>query len=529
MAVESGRLYLHEMIHPLEEEAMLSIQNDGLVDYIAKLCGSVQMQTVNTAKMVLTGYPITADTSPRVFVAYRRVLHRLHCDEEYPLFVDFGYELTAKTYGSGKDGHLIVLNSACVEELDDGELQALMGHEIGHILAEHIQYRQLLDTMDVLIQGIPLAKDIVKKKIWSFFSKWMIASEYTADRAALIASGSLKSVFSLLRHQAGASKYGIGNSTLLQEEPSPIPENLGIFFMLMSESFPTFGMVDRMRQIAVWAISDEFRQSFPYIYYLSRLVLEEEGHDEEDDELLLLHKRANAGNAIAQYELGRCYLLNEQGLPLSPEVGISLLRSAAFLGDGKAMYLLSRAMKVGTAGLRPDRSVQAQLLKASASRFPAAGKVADGLPDLPRLVALPKIVEKFCKKRFDTLKCQLNREFPGEPLPESSASMVQDAFWISRADPIYAAGVKRTGFEVFGTAIAAGGVYGRLPGQEYPFCIPWKEFLEGSLYHTYHYGKACLGLGDRVICAVSHTTARNKLEPGSMGELLAAIRFGAEK
>lgn len=260
---KNGSPYTPILIHPLEQENKLSIQKTGAYDALAKLLGSIRLKAVTKSHMTLTGYPVTAKTETRLYTVYRQVLRRLQCEQECDLFVDFGYELTAKSFGSAKDGHLIVVNSACLEELNDQQLAALLGHEIGHILADHIQNRELLDSLDLLVNGIPFASDIVKKMIWSYFSRWIIFSEYTADRAARIASGSLDAVVSLLRRQAGANFDGLSNQDLLKQSVPPVPETPGIFFVLLSQSLPAFGAVSRIQELTAWVRSEEFRRQFP--------------------------------------------------------------------------------------------------------------------------------------------------------------------------------------------------------------------------------------------------------------------------
>lgn len=517
MDIDTKHLHHYDFLHSLEEESMLDIQKNGIFDYISKLCGSIQMRVKTLSNMVLTGYLVTADTSPRLYSIYKKVLKRLYCDQEYALFVDFGYELTAKSYGSGKDGHLIIINSACLKELNDEELAALLGHEAGHIMAGHIQYRELLDSLDYIIKYIPIANDIVKKKIWSFFSKWMIASEYTADRASLIASGSLEAVISLLRHQAGASGAYITNKQLMDQTVDSLPENLGIFYILMTQSMPEFGMVARMKELVQWSYSEDFHVKAPYLYYLSKLFLDDIPQNKEEEELCLLHQRASHGNVIAQGLLGRAYLYREYLLPFSPETAISLLKTAAYKGDGSSMYYLSLCVKRKVEMEKFAQDVEEQLLRAAGSRLKEA-EIKVKFSNLPELRGLPDMIKAFCKKYSNHVDFLINEKDCGQPLSGELAEMVQDSFWMMKDEPVLVADIQAFHGEIYGISLTSKGIYGRIRGENNAYCISWSNFKDKQVAVRKSSGKKFVSCGER------NVYEWNGEMKGGIVELLAVIQ-----
>ena len=82
------------------------------------------------------------DQLPRIWEAYQRALTALDMPEEYDLYLTQQPLANAATIGAGKP--IIILNSATVELLDERGIEAVLGHELGHILSDHVVYRTAL-------------------------------------------------------------------------------------------------------------------------------------------------------------------------------------------------------------------------------------------------------------------------------------------------------------------------------------------------------------------------------------------------
>src|SRR3954453_23064614 len=116
----------------------------------------------------------------------RAALARLDMPEVYDLYIT-QYPITnAAAIGSGKP--LIVLTSQTVELCDELELRTVLGHEVGHVLADHVLYLTALEILLALgtrgplpsVAGLPLLG--VKLALL----EWFRAAELTSDRAATL-------------------------------------------------------------------------------------------------------------------------------------------------------------------------------------------------------------------------------------------------------------------------------------------------------------------------------------------------------
>lgn len=517
MNVNYDPVHIVTIMHPQEKSAVRSIQNTGVYDHIAKLIGSISVQANTKADMMLTGYPVTEKTSPRLFKIYQTVLKRLHCDQKYDLYVDFGYDLTAKTYGSGKRGHLIKINSACITHLNDEELAALLGHEIGHIQAEHIQNRELLESLDLLTKSLTLAGSLVKDTIWGYFAKWMVASEYTADRAALIACQNLEALSSLLLKQMGVPADTEMICRIYHQQMQKLPVKMGMYYVMMAQNMPSFGMVSRIQEICRWAISEEYRRRYPYTHYQARVLLGEESKSEQDEKLLLLHKRAANGNAHAQEILGQQYLFGKGGLEMHPDIAIALLEEAAFNGNGKAMYILSHCMSKEIYGLKHDPTVEKHLQRAAASRVSELKDKTDA-SSIPSYTELSTVVKTFAEKRSGMISCVVNTSGSGAPLDQETAQVPKDAFWMGNDEDVYCMDVRQIADHWYGTAVSNKGIYGRMADDQYPFHITWKQFRDGQVFMRKSYGS------DYIFCDEQRLVQVRGDLAGSLAEVLVAIK-----
>jgi Zn-dependent protease with chaperone function len=123
------------------------------------------------------------------------------------LYVDQSPVVNAHTFGV--DSPVIVVYSGLLELLDEDEWRFVLGHELGHIKAGHVLYRQiavflarLLHTLGGrtfgLSQGLGLG-------LFHAFFYWYRQSELTADRAGLLAIQDLNTVIATEMKMAGGS------------------------------------------------------------------------------------------------------------------------------------------------------------------------------------------------------------------------------------------------------------------------------------------------------------------------------------
>ncbi|MFD3522507.1 M48 family metallopeptidase [Streptomyces sp. NPDC058653] len=88
----------------------------------------------------------------------------------------------------GLDEPIIVINTGLVELLDEEEMRAVVGHEVGHALSGHSVYRTILlflTNIALKVAWIPLG-NVAIMAIVSALREWFRKSELSADRAGLL-------------------------------------------------------------------------------------------------------------------------------------------------------------------------------------------------------------------------------------------------------------------------------------------------------------------------------------------------------
>ena len=114
-------------------------------------------------------------------------------------------------FAFGMHDHSIVLTTSLVDLMDERELKAILGHEIGHILCRHMLYRGVGMALahgavmtNMVARLMPLKA--LQVPLDALFLAWNRAAEYTADRAAVLVLDDPEALVSCLSKLAGVPR-----------------------------------------------------------------------------------------------------------------------------------------------------------------------------------------------------------------------------------------------------------------------------------------------------------------------------------
>jgi uncharacterized tellurite resistance protein B-like protein len=132
------------------------------------------------------GLRITHALAPRVAVICDQVRKALNFTEAVEFFVHGSGELncTAVPRMEEEQPHLIIINSALVEKLNDAELRFVLGHELGHLISRNSELRRIVDFV-FPDENMPLP---LRDKV----DTWDKLSEMSADRFGYLAEPDLE-------------------------------------------------------------------------------------------------------------------------------------------------------------------------------------------------------------------------------------------------------------------------------------------------------------------------------------------------
>jgi Zn-dependent protease with chaperone function len=122
---------------------------------------------------------------PEVWSAYRGVAHILDMEPENDVYVSSSIQWNAVTIGSKRP--MIVLGSGLLRRLGAGEQRAVIAHEMGHVLSDHVLYTTALNILLAAGSGLPLGLGLPVRAVRAVLLEWVRAAELSCDRAATLA------------------------------------------------------------------------------------------------------------------------------------------------------------------------------------------------------------------------------------------------------------------------------------------------------------------------------------------------------
>ncbi len=192
--------------HPADRVALQALRRLPVFDLVLKkLFGFFGEKPVRLAFQA-NAVRVSANQFPRVHRLYHDVLETLDAEKEYPLFVSQTPIVNAGAYGMNEP--FIILNSGTVNLLEDEELAYVLGHELGHIMSDHVLYR----TMTVLLinlanMGFPIV-GLAARAVLVALLEWSRKSELSSDRAGLLATQDPEVVMRTMMRMAGGGDPG---------------------------------------------------------------------------------------------------------------------------------------------------------------------------------------------------------------------------------------------------------------------------------------------------------------------------------
>jgi len=250
----------HTWEHPADKAALQALRRIPVFDEVLKkIFGFFGEKPIRLAFQA-SAVRVSAKQFPDVYRVYQDSLKTLDAPEEYPLYISQTPIVNAGAWGM--DQPFIILNSGTVRLLEDEELQYVIGHEIGHILSDHVLYKTMTTLLvNLANMGFPIV-GLAARAVLVALLEWQRKSELSSDRAGLLTVQDPEIVLRTMLKMAGG---GTTEETNLQEfiiqaeeyrEGGDVADQVFKVLNLLAQTHPFYTL--RVSELRDWIESGDY-------------------------------------------------------------------------------------------------------------------------------------------------------------------------------------------------------------------------------------------------------------------------------
>jgi Zn-dependent protease with chaperone function len=189
--------------HPADRGALTALRELRGFDDLVKAFFGMWNERGFRLQFLAGGIRVDHRQYPRVYQRYAEAAATLDMAELPELFVTQAPIINGQAIGLNRP--FIVITTAAVEKLDDDELRAMLGHELGHVRSGHAVYKtimMILTGWTTSLAWLPVGA-IALRAIIAAMLEWWRKAELSADRAGLLAGQDPSASLRLLMKLAG--------------------------------------------------------------------------------------------------------------------------------------------------------------------------------------------------------------------------------------------------------------------------------------------------------------------------------------
>lgn len=196
--------------HPLDRQALDALQRTAGLDTLVRKCNEWGLERVLRVQLTGSNLRVTADAFPEIHAMIERACQALDLPRMPEVYIAAGGEINAFTAGVANP--IVVLNSGSIDLLDDDELFFVIAHELGHVKSSHVLYYQMAEFLPIIGEIIGTATlgigEVLSVGVQVALLNWKRMSEFTADRAGLLATQDVGAAMNAMMKLAGLpTKY----------------------------------------------------------------------------------------------------------------------------------------------------------------------------------------------------------------------------------------------------------------------------------------------------------------------------------
>lgn len=190
--------------HSFDREALNTLEQIPGFDRLLREFFEHYVERIYRIQYTGSHLKITENNFPALYNTFRDTCEVMSLPVVPELYTAWNFNVNAMTIGTERP--IVILRSGTVDLLSEDEMRYVIGHELGHIKSNHVLYRTLANMLTNLGRSFLGIPGLLTLGIRTALNHWVRMSEFTADRAGLLACQSPEAAFHAKMKMAGLPK-----------------------------------------------------------------------------------------------------------------------------------------------------------------------------------------------------------------------------------------------------------------------------------------------------------------------------------
>ena len=170
-----------DIMHPEDAKAISVLKKIPLIDSICREVLEFAEENIYRGENLAMMMRVTPTCMPDLFSDMSVVVSKVGI-EMPDLYVYNDPVMNAFTFGETKP--FVCVSSSVVEKMTREEVKAILAHECGHILCQHVLYNSVVHTLEDLGHDLGAIHYSLTGPMYLALCYWSRRSEFSADRCA---------------------------------------------------------------------------------------------------------------------------------------------------------------------------------------------------------------------------------------------------------------------------------------------------------------------------------------------------------
>ncbi|HUY29849.1 MAG TPA: M48 family metallopeptidase [Acidimicrobiales bacterium] len=246
--------------HPADRAATAALATIPLLDRVLKKLSELRFERSFQQLLLADAVRLGERQLPEVHAAHLSALRTLDIAGRPELYVAQLPSMNAMTVGSSRP--VVMLGASLVKSLPKDELAAVIGHEDGHVLADHVHYATVLAILQRLLStGLSPVGRLPLQAVVLVLLEWYRCAELSCDRAATLVVDDPMVVCRLLMDISGGGAEGLNVDAFIQQaheyaETEDVLARPGRWLTELGRTHPY--AVRRVGELTRWVAEGEF-------------------------------------------------------------------------------------------------------------------------------------------------------------------------------------------------------------------------------------------------------------------------------